>query len=1778
MNSRPALSDAKRALLGQWARGRTATPTQQSIPHEPARVGPQPLSHAQQRLWFLTQVDPESAIYNVPAALRLDGALDLAALGHTLNEILRRHQALRTRFIAIDGEPFQVVEPAGTLPLPLLDLSALGATEQEDRVQWQVLEEARRPFDITHTPLIRAGVLKLGPTRHVVMLTLHHIVSDGWSLGVLIREVSALYAAHVAGRPSDLPELPIQYADFAQWQRRWLTGEVLQRQLAHWVQTLADPPPTLQLPTDRPRSAVQTFRGARHHFSLAAPASAALRELAQREQCTPFMIVMAVFNILLMRYSGQADLCVGIPVANRNRPETEPLIGFFVNTLVLRTRLERREPFIDLLRHVRSAALAAFANQDLPFEYLVETLRPDRSMRHSPLFQVMLAMQNAPFGTLAAADLKIERLPVVDIHAKFDFALDVYEAEGCFAGFFEYNIDLFDAATIERMAAHFTGLLNSAGSDPARPIGSLPWGDETLTDRWLSEQIPPSDMRPAVAPHRLFEDCARRHPERPALTLDGQTLDYATVNARANRLARALRERDVATDTTVGVCLERSPEMIIALLAIWKAGGAYLPLDPAYPRPRLAMMLDDARPALLLTTSALAAGLGRDATPTLALDTTDLTAHDGSDLAGDPSPEALAYLIFTSGSTGRPKGVQIPYRALAAHIRAARKRFGIESGDRVLQFSSTSFDPSIEQIACTLSCGATLFVRGPEQWSADQLLRQLQTHAINVANIPAAFWHALPDAQPQLTELPALRCLIIGGEALLASVSKRLSATCTILNAYGPTETTITASTLALAPGEVWHERGSLYLPIGRPFDSRRFHLLDPDLNPVPVGVPGELFIAGTGIARGYLGHSRLTAERFVPDPFSAQPGARMYRSGDRARWLEDGNVEFLGRIDQQLKLRGFRIEPGEIEAALLAQPEVREALVVPHELGNDERQLIAYIVPAGDAASGGDGREQTKLWRATFDEVNAEAQYLPDPRFNIHGWNSSYDGTPIAAEQMREWVNHTVQRILDLEPRSVLEIGCGTGLLLHRLVAYCQHYRGCDLSANVIAHLREQLERDPPADCVIELTQTAAHDCAGLLDRAYDNIVINSVAQYFPSLVYLDTLLSQLIDSSHPPRHIFIGDVRHHGLLEMFRSSVVQHRARDHENVASLRRALAQAVAMETELLVDPAYFQALAQRFKRIAAVDIRPKLSAIGNEMSKYRYDVVLTLGTSRHPRLAPDWIDFGKLAGGLAEVRRRLASAALDHLALRNLPQPLIAADAAAFERLCTAADELPFARLGDNAPEVRPVAYAALQTLADEFGYQLQFGLGGARADTVHAVFARSPRQIEWPASPVAKLSAALANQPSAFELGHRLRETLLQRLRETLPDYMVPARMIVLEHLPLTPGGKIDRNALPSPDAALETTHIEPRNETESQLAEIWAEVLKLDRIGVDDNFFALGGHSLLCVKLFHRIRQRLKLSFPLAVIFASPTIAAMAALIEQGNAASSTLVALNAGTTPTTLYCIHPVGGQVLFYRELAEILAGQVTVIGIQSPEAALLPLRFDSLQAAARSQATAIAAHQPEGPVRLLGWSSGGSFAAAIAQALEETGRQVDYLGLLDCPPVQRLQSSGQALHAAVLSTLAAVRGERPDEALLQRASQALADDGLDLDGLLGHPYAPRLAEQLRMLTRQDIDAQTFELMRSQVRVTQHHFELLAQGPLPRPRAPVFAYWAADSLADGMPARGDLPSTGDWVVAGNHYSILSQTDVGPLADLILRHLHAEPARHQPESIQPEPGLSTL
>lgn len=919
------------------------------------------MSFAQQRLWLLDQMDPDNSVYNVRFMFHLTGPLKVAVLEQSLNEIVRRHEVLRTTYLAVNEVPVQVIAPVLTMTLPITDLREVPTPAREDEVTRLITEEAQRPFNLARDPLVRAILLCTDEQEHVLLLTMHHIVSDGWSVGVLFRELGTLYDAYSADRPSPLPALPIQYVDFAHWQRQWLQGAVLDDQLAYWREQLRHASGVLELPLDRPRPLRQTFHGERYTFTVPQPVVAGLAALSHREGVTMFMTLLAVFQTLLHRYSGQDDIVVGSPIAGRTRAEIEDLIGVFVNMLVLRTDFSGDPPFRDLLGRVREVALGAYAHQDLPFERLVEELRPRRDLSLTPLFQAVFALQNAPLTPLELQGLTLRPLAVDSVTTKFDLTLSMQDTPGGLEGMLEYNTDLFDPGTIMRLCGHFQTMLASIVDDPQQHLSGL----SLLTaaeqqQMFIDWNDTGTDCPPAPCLQHLFEEQTSQTPHAVALVYDGAKLTYQQLNQRANRVAHDLQRLGVGPEVRVGICINRSLEMVVGLLGILKAGGVYVPLDPTYPTARLTFMLEDSQAPVLVTQRHLAGRVPNHRATTLYVDADGDVAAPIDDVhpTSPVSAENLAYVMYTSGSTGRPKGILIPHRGLVNYLTWAKQAYSIEAGEGAPVHSSLSFDLTITGLFAPLLAGRTVHLL-PEDRGVEALGDTLRSEGnFSLVKLTPAHLDLLSQQLPPQEASERTRAFIIGGEKLLPQSTafwQKYAPETLLVNEYGPTETVVGCCVYRMCAG---HEESGL-IPIGRPIANTQLYVLDAHLQPVPIGVPGELYIGGAGLARGYLRQPALTAERFIPHPFGSEPGARLYRTGDLVRYLPSGDLDYLGRIDQQVKVRGFRIEPGEIEAVLEQYPFVQDAVVVVRESVDGDSRLVAYVVPQrGYAPASGELRD----------------------------------------------------------------------------------------------------------------------------------------------------------------------------------------------------------------------------------------------------------------------------------------------------------------------------------------------------------------------------------------------------------------------------------------------------------------------------------------------------------------------------------------------------------------------------------------------------------------------------------------------------------------------------------------------------------------------------------------------------------------------------------------------------------------------------------------------------
>ncbi len=912
-----------------------------------------PLSFAQERLWILDRLDPGNPVYCIPMAMRLRGPLDVDALHRTLTELVARHESLRTKIVSAGDQPMQVVEPAQPQMLTVVDLEHVEPAQREAEAVARAQREACKPFRLDEAPLFRALLLRFSASEHILVVVMHHIISDDWSMAVLFREVALLYKAFCAGQPSPLGPLPVQYADYAVWQRQRLQGEPLQRLLDYWRERLRDVVP-LDLPTDQSRGLQLELAGSTEEMQLPPALLAGLRELGRREGATLYMTLLAAFQVLLYRYSGQEDFTVGSPIAGRLGKETEGLVGFFVNTLVLRAELAGDPSFRSLLRRTRQTALDAFQHQELPFERLVDALNPEREGNRNPLFQVMFTLLSAPWPELTVAGLALSVIPLETGTSMFELSFTMREQREGLAISAEYRTGLFRAETIRRMLKHFQVLVEGIVAQPDLAVAQLPLLDEPERRQLLvgwNDTARDYPTGPCV--HDFFHRQVEQTPEATALIDGPRQWSYRELDERANRLAHFLERRGVGPDHLVAVRLTRSAELIVAILGVLKAGGAYLPLEPELPAQRLQFTLEDSGADILLTQQALRGNLPEGLRHVICLDADwqEIAACPAEPPVGRTTGEHLAYVIYTSGSTGRPKGVMIEHRALVNYTQAAIEQYGITAADRVLQFAAASFDAHVEEVFPCLARGGTLVLRDDEMLDCRTFLERCRQWQLTFVTLPTAFWHelTLAIAAEGLAVPETLRLLVIGGEQAaperVAAWFRCVGSRVRLLNTYGPTESTVVATAAELARGDGQEKR----VPIGRPLGNVRAYVLDRCRQPVPIGVPGELHIGGASLARGYLHRPELTEERFLPEVFAAKAGARMYKTGDVVRWRSDGRLEFVGRTDQQVKIRGFRIEPGEVEQVLREHPALAGAAVVVRGRAAGDLQLAAYTVARPD-------------------------------------------------------------------------------------------------------------------------------------------------------------------------------------------------------------------------------------------------------------------------------------------------------------------------------------------------------------------------------------------------------------------------------------------------------------------------------------------------------------------------------------------------------------------------------------------------------------------------------------------------------------------------------------------------------------------------------------------------------------------------------------------------------------------------------------------------------------
>jgi amino acid adenylation domain-containing protein len=1500
------------------------------------------LSPQQRRVWTLR---PDNARSRTACMVLIEGALDQSLLKEALRKVVERHEILRTTFheLPVLQFPLQVVREESAFEWRTFDLSRMDETQQAGRLAELADESASLPFNLEEGPLLRAFVAVLASDKHLLSISVAAPCADDWTLENLARELSRFYSALPRGEDCDAEV--IQYVQVSEWLNGLLEEDEATAKIEHWLKLDLQSRAALPLPFERDGRRAAGSKPRLHSIDLAPRTWSQLEELATRQESTPEAILLACWQTLLRRLTKQPEVTVGYHCHGRKYEPLREAFGVFAKSVPVRCRFDGPHQFGEVLAQVNEGIAEAQEWQEyFTWERNAESNETDDA---PAAFSVGFDFtEQAPAH--AADGLRFSILDRQSCQEPFKLRLSCRRTDdGLSAGIY-YDADLYAPEDAARLAGYYRKLLSSVLSRPERLVSEL----ELLHERerrqilvdWNDTHTPyPRDL----CLHQLFESQAERSPGDVAVVGEGGQLSYRELNRRANQLAHYLRFLGVGPQTLVGILMERSVEMVVALLGVLKAGGAYVPLDPDYPKQRLSLMLETARVPILLTQQWLADLLSERVPQSICLDTDweRVAQESEQNPPNRAAAENLAYVMYTSGSTGKPKGVMIPHRAIVNHMLWMSERFPLTARDSVLQKTPFSFDASVWEFYAPLMAGARLVMARPEgHRDSAYLVKAVVDEAITTLQLVPSMLQMLVD-EPGLESCRSLRRVFCGGEALGTELAERFFARsdAELYNLYGPTEATIDVSFFRCE-----RDSGRAAAPIGRPVANTALYILDEELQPVPVNVTGELHVGGAGLGQGYIEQPGQTAERFIPHPFSTEPGARLYRTGDLARYLPDGSIEFVGRMDEQVKLRGFRIEPGEIETVLEQHPRVREAAVVVREDVAGQPTLVAYLTQNLQAVEWSQTEElavaRISQWRVVHnDEILNEPSISDEPTFNISGWKSSFTGRPIPEVEMREWLDETVAQISALRPRRILEIGCGTGLLLFRLAPRCMKYWGTDFSHASLEYVRRQLRASADDLSMVSLFQCEAKDLSGLVEpRSFDAVIINSVIQYFPGVDYLKAVLEEAIRAVEPGGFIFVGDVRSLPLLETFHTAVQLEQAPPELPLTQLHQSVRKAVKEEPELVLDPTFFTVLKEHLPEVGHVDIRLKRGRHHNELTQYRYDVVIHVGAVEAPEVDAQWLDWEKQGLTLGELRRTLRESEPALLSVAGVPNARLSKAVEAVGLLASRESSETVADLR-SILETEKSAGEDPQNmcgLADELPYDVHLTWAGPRGDgRFNVAFKRRensslPSPSGFPSSTPEWLGprplSSYANNPLQGSYTQGLVPELQTYLSGKLPPYMLPAAFVVMEAMPLTPNGKIDRRALPSPDRPdrqLDNDYAAPRTPVEEILVAVWSEILRLERVGIHDDFFELGGHSLLATQVMSRVRETFRVELPLRRLFESPTVAKLAGSITavRGESAGDLMPPLvpveRAGNVPLSfaqqrLWFLHQLEQDSIVYN----------------------------------------------------------------------------------------------------------------------------------------------------------------------------------------------------------------------------------------------------------------------
>ncbi|GAB3738136.1 amino acid adenylation domain-containing protein [Spirosoma lituiforme] len=1544
-----------------------------------------PATEPQLEIWLACLLGGENATrsYNLSSSLRLEGPFNRSAMELALQALVRRHDALRSVFSA-NGEHLFILKEIN-VPITYQDLCTTTPDKQTQLIAHYVARDALKVVNLAEGPLFNVGLFKLAGQVHHLVLTSHHIVRDGWSMGVMLQDLSVLYSSYAQGLTPSLPAAP-SFAQYAEEQRYFSKTDTYRATEEFWLGTYKDNIPLLELPTDYPRPAVHTFDSKRLDYPMDSTLMTAVKKMGLKAGCSFVTTLLATFEVLLHRLSGQEDIIVGLPTAGQSATGNKRLVGHCVNLLPIRSYLDANLPFSDFLTGCKRTVLDAHEYQRLTFSQLLRKLNVVRDQSRTPFVSAVFNVDLGMNDGVNFHGLNHHLISHPKDYENFELFFNASGSENALTLEWAYNTNLFKAETIERMMTDFENLLKTVVETPSILIRDIVFTSERKLFQTLAQQLPAKTVYPRQTPvHQLIAQAAAANPANIALSFNDQAISYQSLNETANQLAHVLIQKGIKAGQVIGIALDRSPEMLITLLAVLKTGAAYLPLDPDYPTDRLTFMLADSAATILITQ---AKHQGRLSTPVAEVLVEQALIESVVYSVDEPdrfvSGDDLAYVLYTSGSTGKPKGVLIEHHSLVNFLWSMLGAPGIKSDDVLLAITTISFDIAGLELYLPLVAGATVLMADTDTARDGRALVELiNTKRVSIMQATPSTWRMMLDAGWN-TFLP-LKALC-GGEALPQDLAEKLTDRChEVWNLYGPTETTIWSTVKKIARNEL--------VTIGQPINNTQVYILDKFLRPVVTEAVGELFIGGEGVARGYLNRQDLTAERFVRLSFDKQPDRLLYRTGDLGKRLKNGEIQCLGRVDQQVKIRGHRIELGEIDNALVAIGDVKEAVVVAQEDRPGEQRLIAYVVP--DSISPTDSVSWQERWNAIYATGMSVAEQTGNQKD--------------VKSELKDWAHQSIKRIRHLQPKRVLEVGCGDGQLLLELAPDVSQYIATDYAQAAINKLQPILATDPDRWRHVTASVASADDFSMIPDASLDLVIIHSVAQYFPDADYLQRVIERAVNALVPGGCIFIGDMQGKNTLTMHHTADQFQRSSDESTIADVRKVIERRVLIDDELLADPAYFYRLQNTVPSISAVDVQLREGRFLNETTKYHYDVWLYIGNPPEvvdPTVVIDWhAGFPN-----ACIEQTLTEQPQAILQVRNILNARTAEDYSLIQLIDGLPDDTLLSevrqKMRSEQTGLNPAILWEMGETYDFFAH-VKWSTDGTD-NLMDAVFIprKLTRRIPKPTLDQADtlFVKELYRNPFAPTLTISQRQAWQQQLRKTLPDYMVPGEFVLLSRLPLTLNGKIDRKALPPVsrrEAESHTVLTAPRTDIEKLVAEIWQESLRLDTISVFDNFFELGGHSLIAVQIMTRLEKETGKHLPLSMLFECPTVEKLALALQMDGKfiVWDSLVPIKPLGTKTPLYIIHGAGLHVMLFNTLAKNMDADQPIFGLQAKGINGVDEPLSSIEEIAAYYIMAIRAQNPDGPYALAGYSFGGIIAYEMCRQLKQMGKEVKVLAMFD-----------------------------------------------------------------------------------------------------------------------------------------------------------------------------------